>query len=139
MYAEATFDPVQIGARTKGAREGSNMRRIVVLVILVVVGGIAVKGSGAYPIEQVSIAFAQCIGNGSATLEKCGSFDMTAVFADEDFWREFQGYELGLDVPGSGPGFEFVHGDTEGFWREYGGGRLTAPRLQMAPRIFDPL
>ncbi|MGH2396273.1 MAG: hypothetical protein ACRDFW_04645 [bacterium] len=104
------------------------MNNIAVLAIIVmVVGGIAISGSRAAPIQQTSAAFGHCHVGDSDTCRPLAStaFERFDLMLDWDDNREIT------------PSMLEAFGDPgEGFWREFGG---YGGRPAVAVReIFDP-
>ena len=124
------------------------MKSIAVLAILMMlVGGIAAKGSRAHPIQQTSVAFGHCRDEGRAVSNRCRPVDNLVAgmveadgYTDEGFWREYGGANvsdlLGDGIPG--PAGAWVE-EREGFWRELGGTLPFTLEARIDPKIFDPI
>ncbi len=124
----------------------------VVLVLMVVVAGIAVEGSGAQTIPATSVAFDQCQRNGGAGLTRCAP--LVARMAMEPGEVDARGLggvganEAGADVS---PDHSFqehalavVEAVVGAMLRElynhfFGNGLPIMPDIPVASNVFDPM
>lgn len=107
------------------------MKIIAVLAVLMtLVGGIAMSGSRAAPIQQTSVAFGHCHGGDSDTCRPLTSTTLERFDLMLD-WNEAR--ELA-----SPAGFEVFGDPGEGFWREFGGFGVLQPPVAVIREIFDP-
>ncbi|MGH2396272.1 MAG: hypothetical protein ACRDFW_04640 [bacterium] len=102
----------------------------VVLVFLMLLAGVAVKGSLAQPIMRNSVAFGHCRVD-STTTDNCRPFGRFATPVASNFHVEEIG-DLRLELMIVGP-------DDRGSDMEFAGRLLPAAKARHDPRIFDPM